>query len=45
VTTSAGVANFGEILSESDGCVIPRAYLAIQSAVEDVVRVQFEMVS
>jgi pyruvate kinase len=40
-----GVRNFAEVLSESDGCIVARAYLAIQSPVEDVVRIQFDMIS
>jgi pyruvate kinase len=39
-----GVLNFEEVLSEADGCIIARAYIAIQSPVEDVVKQQYDMI-
>lgn len=37
ITTKAAVDNFQEIIKEADGCIIARAYISVQSAIEKAV--------
>jgi pyruvate kinase len=44
ITRKAAVENFAEIMKQADGCIIARAYIAIETPVEDVIKQQYEMI-
>lgn len=38
ITRKAAVDNFERIMKEADGCIIARAYIAIETPVEEVIK-------